>query len=160
VSAVLAALPPARNQRVQDLFLLAKHRYTHADTISQAEAARRVVGFHNLADLRQMSLRDTAWVVCHDLMPLAADVLNQRGWTDFLMALGPHPQPQLLASHGDHPDGYYAGLVEAVLQQLGRTRVRQDDTWLMPFEEPDVDPTVAALLTADALDVRRSRGIG
>lgn len=145
MNAVRKPHPRAVNNRAQDLLLLAKGHYRVTDGRLLAEHARRIVGFHNLYDVSLMSFRDAAWVVVNDLLPVLGIAFTGHRMTEFLISLGPQP----ITGHGNHPQGYYAGLIEAVLAEACRLQVRDGDRWLLPFALPEADPFVAELLAAD-----------
>lgn len=140
--------PNPINSRVQDLFLLAKLHYQLHDAMRWSEYARRIVAIHNLYDVSRMSLKDAAHVVLSDLFPIIKkNFEDARGFTEFVMRLGHDPVCGL--NHGNHPDGFHAGLIEAVLTQVQCAKVRENEQWLMPFPQPAADPLIQALLDAD-----------
>jgi hypothetical protein len=171
------AYPVAQNDRVQDLFLLAKNHYDphsgpHArpdrsEPMDRPEAARRIAAYHSMHDVSRMSWYDAAFVVAGEVLPLLQSAQGYGNLSDpgrltkFLVDLQPHarrlyPDP--------HPAGYHADLIEALLSQLCSVQVRQglraDGTpapfgeasashrWLMPFPECEPDPAVFALIRA------------
>jgi len=140
-------LPQAKNGRTQDLFLLAKGEYD-AGQLRLSECARRIIGFHNMSHIDRMGLRDAAWVVVNDLLPLVMDRIGTR-WADFLVSLGPHNctgYSRHFSQVGRHPDGYYPSLIEAILEQVRVMRIREESRWLLPFDPPQIDPFVCEIL--------------
>lgn len=134
------------NTRQQDLFLLAKGHYDVAG-LPRAEAARLVIGIHNLYEPTQMSWQSAAICTVHDLvgsvLRLEGDALNR-----FLIEMGPSVLDGMLgtANKFEQPGGYYRVLIENVLSEACRAKVLQEGSWLMDFPKPEVDQTIFGFL--------------
>jgi len=136
------------NTRQQDLFLLAKGHYDVKDH-PRAEAARLVVGIHNLHEPATMSWQSAAICTVNDLvggvLQLEGSALNR-----FLIEMGPSVLDGMLGTGNkfEQPGGYYHVLLDHVLSEVCRVQVIKGDRWLMHFPRPDVDPTILKFLQA------------
>lgn len=140
-----------KNTRLQDLFLLAKHQYKPAPGQldgSLAEAARLIVGLHNLHDPTAMSWPTAAHCVASDFIVEGGLAWKPHALAKFLVDLAPSPAGALLGRGpaANHPGGFHAALIAALLCEVAMQRVFDNDRWLLPFPRPDVDPAVAAFL--------------
>lgn len=149
--------PPARpaNSREQDLFLLAKQRYVVPSGMRPANAARLLVGWHNLHDPDAMSWRDAAQVCIGDLKDagcLKGVFDDAVSLTEFLCrriapnTYGPGHVAQALGPDHSQPGGYFAVLIQALLSEAALCRVRDGDTWLLEIEDCEPDPAFQAWL--------------
>lgn len=140
-----------KNTRLQDLFLLAKHHYKPAPGQldgALADAARLIVGLHNLHDPTAMSWSTAAQCVASDFIIDGGLMWKPHALSKFLVDLAPSPAGALLGRGPDpsHPGGFHAALIAALLSEVAMQRVCENDRWLLPFPRPDVDPVVAAFL--------------
>lgn len=140
----------SRNTRQQDLFLVSKLQYSF-NGLTRAEAARLVVGVHNLHDPDTMSWESAAICTVNDLvgsvLKMEGDRINR-----FLLDMGPSILDGMLGA-GDkfsQPGGYYRVLIDHVLTEACRVQVINDGVWLMDFAKPEVDPFILQYLQLHA----------
>lgn len=134
------------NTRQQDLFLLAKNHY-HVEGLSQAEAARILVGIHNLNVPLETPWQSAATCTVHDLVGSVLKLEGER-LNRFLLDMGPSVLDGMLGtgSKFDKPGGYHRVLIDQVLVEVARLKVIEDERWLLDFERPKADPVIHQLL--------------
>lgn len=132
------------NRREQDLMLLAKNHYKVPEGKRRADVARQLIGLHNLYDPTRMPWRDAAFVVAHDMIGSGLVTLSPDSLATFLVELGPHPVSLLGPDH-EQPGGYYASLIDKILEAAARVKAREGDTYLLPWQM-QVDQQVVAWL--------------
>jgi hypothetical protein len=132
------------NRREQDLMLLAKHHYKVPDGMRRADVARQLIGLHNLYDPTCMPWRDAAAVIAHDLIGSGLVPLSPDKLATFLVDLGPYPV-RLLGPDHEQPGGYYAALIDKICEAAAMVKVREGETYLLPWEM-QVDQQVVAWL--------------
>lgn len=138
------------NGREQDLMLLAKNHYKVPRGYRRADVARIIVGLHNLHDPSTMDWRDAASVVAHDLINSGLVPMTPDKMTRLMIDLGPHPL-RILGPDLDQPGGYYAALIDKLLEAAMMVRVREGDVYLLPWEM-SADPQVIDWLESLAAD--------
>ena len=121
------------NRREQDLMLQAKHHYKVPEGMRRADVARQLIGLHNLYDPTRMPWRDAAAVVANDLIGSGLVPLSPDKLATFLVDLGPYPVSLLGPDH-EQPGGYYAALIDRILETAAMVKVRDGDAYLLPWE--------------------------
>lgn len=138
------------NTRQQDLFLLAKGTYdTKGRSLPVADAARLVVGMHNVYSPHDLPWDAAATCVVGDLvgsvLVLEGDKLKR-----FLVEMGPSILDRMLGQPERHhrDGGYFRVLIESVCSGVLIAQVRSGDEWLMPFPEPTPNDFVREYLAS------------
>lgn len=127
---------------------MAKGHYPTVGIGTRAEAARLIVGIHNLHDPQQMTWQDTAYVVAGDLerAGLLAKLQGSR-LCDFLIRLAPASKGSLTGHDHSGPGGYFEALIEHLLSVASIAQVRDGDRWLLNIETAAADPAVFEYLS-------------